>query len=202
MTDQELLLAYQQSHDKARFAEIVQRFVNLVYSVARRHVKDPHLAQDVTQEVFLAFYRAAPKLSSATPLAGWFFTTTRQISLQALRSAARRNRREHEVAMPEHAAAPDNSNWSLIANDLDAAVATLSPQERDVLVLRYFAGKSHKEIADDLAISADAASKRVQRALASLRELLAAKGMLVPEAALATSCTRRRRRRASKAARA
>jgi RNA polymerase sigma factor (sigma-70 family) len=187
MTDQELLLAYQASRDKARFGDIVQRFVNLVYSVARRHVKDSHLAQDVAQEVFLAFYRAAPDMDAKLPLAGWFFTTTRQVSLQTLRKAARRRRREQEVAMSENTATPPDATWPLIAGELDEAVARLLPQERDVIVLRYFTGKSHQEIGEDLEISAEAASKRVQRALATLREIFTAKGVVVPEAALAAA---------------
>jgi hypothetical protein len=87
--------------------------------------------------------------------------------------------------MPQNASAPHE--WSLIADDLDAAVSDLPAQERDVLVLRFFAGKTHPEIATDLEISTEAASKRVQRALASLRTLLSARGIALTDVTLAAA---------------
>ena len=163
MTDRDLLIAYQQSsgeRSKDLFGQLVAHHINLVYSVAHRHVKESHAAQDVAQEVFLTFFRKAAAIDPQTPLAAWLYITTRLLSLQTLRAAERRQRLEREVAMSQDASASPDIAWPLIAEEVDAAVAQLAPPQRDVLILRYFAGKSHQEVASDLAISPDAATKR------------------------------------------
>jgi RNA polymerase sigma factor (sigma-70 family) len=177
MTDRELLIAYQRHRSADDLAQLVSRHVDLVYSVARRHAKDSHLAEDITQEVFLTFARKADRLPVDVPLAGWLFTTARLLSLQSLRAAARRNRHETEAAMSHKPPPSPDPTWSLIAEDIDKAVADLPPTDRDALLLRYFSGKSNPEIAATLAISDEAAKKRVQRALDALQKLLTSRGL-------------------------
>ena len=54
MDDRELLQEYAQHGTEGAFAEIVNRHFNMVYSAALRQVRDPHLAEDIAQGVFLA----------------------------------------------------------------------------------------------------------------------------------------------------
>jgi FtsX-like permease family/Sigma-70 region 2 len=70
-TDQQLLDAYTGRRSEAAFAELVRRHVDLVYSAARRMVRDPDMAKDVTQAVFLALAKQAGKLAGRPVLAGW-----------------------------------------------------------------------------------------------------------------------------------
>ena len=183
MNDRDLLTTYQRTPSPQLFAQIVSTHINLVYSVARRHVKDPHLAEDISQEVFLSLARKAPALHPDTPLAGWLFTTARLTSLESLRAKSRRTRHESEAAMSQEPPEPPDPTWSLIAEDIDKAVADLPVTDRDALLLRYFTGKSNSEIAATLAISEEAAKKRVQRALDALQKLLTSRG-LAPTSAL------------------
>ena len=67
--------------------------------------------------------------------------------------------------------------WGLIAEDVDKAVADLPATDRDALLLRFFSGKTHPEIAQILAISEEAAKKRVQRGLDALQALLTSRGV-------------------------
>ncbi len=173
MTERELLAGYVAGSGEC-FAKLVAMHVNLVYSVALRQAGDWNAAEDVTQEVFLLLARKAKEIGPEVPLAGWLFTTTRLVSLQAKRGDARRKRREQEAAMDESVST--DPTWGLIAEDVDKAVADLPATDRDALLLRFFSGKTHPEIAEILAISEEAAKKRVQRGLDALQVLLTSRG--------------------------
>ena len=75
--DRELLREYVTSGSDDAFAELVTRYVALIYSSALRQVGDPFLADEVTQAVFIILARKADRLKQETLLAGWLFQTTR-----------------------------------------------------------------------------------------------------------------------------
>src|SRR5262245_13043596 len=98
MTDNELLQRYAKSHCEAAFAELVKRYVDLVYSAALRQVRgDTHLAQDVTQSVFIDLARKAPSLSVHTILSGWLYTSTRFAASKLVRAEQRWHAREQKA---------------------------------------------------------------------------------------------------------
>src|ERR1700722_4312114 len=93
--DGELLRRYAEAGSEAAFAELVQRYVDLVYSAALRQVNgDAHLAQDVSQAVFTDLARKAAALSRHEVLTGWLYTGTHFAATKAVRSESRR--RTHE----------------------------------------------------------------------------------------------------------
>src|SRR6516164_6844045 len=97
--DMMLVREYSASQSNRAFETLVERHINLVYSVALRQVGDAHLAEDVTQAVFIILARKAGALSSKTVLAGWLCRTARYVSADALKSQRRRERREQEAHM-------------------------------------------------------------------------------------------------------
>ena len=187
LTDQQLIRDYAEHRSEAAFAELARRHVDLVYSAAARIVRDAHLAKDVTQGVFLALAQNAPQLTNRLVIASWLHFTTRNLAVKTIRSDARRRAREQEAAaMNEILASQTEAGWAQIAPQLDDALVELSEPDRDAVVLRYFQRKSAEEMAEILGISAEAAQKRVNRAVERLRELFAKRGVVVGVGGLAT----------------
>ena len=75
--DMELVREYAARNSEEAFAALVSRHVNLVYSVALRRTRDPHLAEEITQAVFVILARKAGSLGDKTILSGWLCRTAR-----------------------------------------------------------------------------------------------------------------------------
>src|SRR5512146_3045436 len=93
-TDHELLAEYTRTGDGAPFARLVARHINLVHSAARRYAGNDHLAEEITQAVFLILACKAGSLSVKTVLSGWLYQTARLTAANALKADLRRQRRE------------------------------------------------------------------------------------------------------------
>src|ERR1019366_7391172 len=97
MDDMTLLREYATRHSEAAFAELVSRRVGFVYSAALRQVRDPHLAEEITQAVFIILAQKAGRISDQTILAGWLFKTTRFAAIAQTRDAAKRSWRRATI---------------------------------------------------------------------------------------------------------
>ena len=95
--DMALLRQYASSRSEEAFATLVSRHINLVYSVALRHVTNRHKAEEISQAVFMILARKAGSLSGGTVLSGWLYHTARLTAANYVRSEARRAQREQEA---------------------------------------------------------------------------------------------------------
>src|ERR1700722_8901353 len=97
--DMELVREFATRKSEAAFEVLVKRHVDLVYSIALRQVRDPHLAEEVAQAAFIILARKANSLRPRTILPGWLFKTVRYVAAVEMRTAVRRHRRETEAQM-------------------------------------------------------------------------------------------------------
>jgi RNA polymerase sigma factor (sigma-70 family) len=176
MNGTELLAEFRASRTEAAFDELVRRYTNLVYSIARRRVNDAALAQEVTQIVFIRTAKTPPKLSSEAQLLAWLHRTTVHVSIDLWRSETRRHAREQLVmAMPTDR--PEEAAWKVMTPVLDEALDGLHETDRQAILLRFFDQKSMAELGKALGVTEDAAKMRVSRAIERLRTQLGGLGV-------------------------
>ena len=194
--DDSILLDRFTSGSDEAFAQLVRRHADWVLAVARRRVRDPHLAEDVAQAAFIVLARKAHALSTGggggggAALPAWLFHVTRLTASRALRDEARRRRRETEAAVRQlHRASDDSAGatWEEVEPHLDESVARLRASDREAVLLRFYQRKTFGEVAGAIGATEEAARKRVSRAVEKLRGLLARRGVAVPGAAVLTS---------------
>src|SRR5689334_15460723 len=123
--DLALLREYAHRDSEEAFAALVSRYVNLVYSVALRQVRDPQLAEEITQAVFIILARKAGSLANKTILSGWLCRTARYASANALTIQRRRQHHEQEAHMQSILDEPEPETWREIAPLLDGAMEKL-----------------------------------------------------------------------------
>src|ERR1043165_508474 len=121
--------------------QVIQQQLDFVYSAALRQVRDPHLAEDVTQAVFILLWKKYPMLKEGTIIEGWLYEATRYAAKSAMRSQRRREFHERAAATIEKPQ-PENTTWERLAPVLDEAMSRLSKSDRDAVLLRYFGQKS------------------------------------------------------------
>ncbi len=171
------------------FNELVLAYQNRVYNLAYRIMGDPAAASDATQETFIAAYR---KLS--TFRGGSFRSWLLRIVTNRCYDELRRHKRrpivsldnlveEANPALVNDDESPEErvGRWEL-ARFLQEAITTLPQDQRIVLVLSDVEGMAYAEIAATVGVPVGTVKSRLARARARLRDILQARGELLPPA--------------------
>ncbi|MBI3417890.1 MAG: sigma-70 family RNA polymerase sigma factor [Verrucomicrobia bacterium] len=182
--DMNLVREFATGHSERAFTTLVERHVNLVYSVALRRIGSSHDAEEVTQAVFLILAAKAGDLRSGTILSGWLYQAAQLTSANFQRAALRRQRREQEAHMQFTQESEPDVSWQRMAPLLEEAMARLGQDERDAVVLRFFENRTVREVAAALGLREAAAQKRINRATERLRSFFVRRGVKVSSAAL------------------
>jgi RNA polymerase sigma factor (sigma-70 family) len=175
-TDPELLAVWLEHRRETAFRELVARYAGLVYATARRTSRDESLAAEVSQLTFITLARKARSLTSCASLGGWLHRTAMMHAKNLRRRTQRENRKLELLAMETQSPSAGDT-WKDMQPVLDDALASLSENDREALLLRFYRAFSVQEVAATLGIATDAAQKRIDRATARLRDKLTRRGV-------------------------
>jgi RNA polymerase sigma factor (sigma-70 family) len=129
------------------------RYGTPCYSLARRILVDPQLAQDVVQEVFLTVWRDASRFdASRAGFRTWLLSMTHHKAVDAVRREENQRKRRTAADLLEtredQAPAVDEEVWSVLRGERVREALSLLPEpQREALVLAYFGGYTQREIA-------------------------------------------------------
>lgn len=184
-SDAALLQRFAATGDEGAFAELARRHSGLVFSTARRRGLPPETAGEVTQTVLAALARKAPALRVPHSLAPWLHRAAVLESAAALRRETRYRdalRRQEEAATmtPDPALEETTAAWASVRPLVDEELNALSAADREVLLWHHVEGRTFRDIAARLGVSAEAAQRRGHRALEKLATRLRRRGVAVP----------------------
>ena len=171
------LVAAAQDGDRAAFDELVRVTYVDTYTLAHRWTGDEEDARDVVQEAYLRAYRGLHRFRGDAQFSTWLYRITANCAATLL---GRHNRHRHDELDEATAGAdshPDRdpelrADADELRGRLRAALDSLPPRLRAVVVLRDVYELSHETIAAELGISESAAKVRLHRARNKLREQL------------------------------
>ena len=161
--------------DQAALAEIYSLYGGLVFSVARRVLREAALAEDVTQEVFV-FVWVHPDRFDPTrgSLKTWLGLLAHRRAIDRVRAERRRATGEGRVEPPAAivSEADDYLTATWLSGRVRDALDKLPDDQRQAVVLAYFGGRSYREVADELALPEGTVKSRIRLALRKLDSLL------------------------------
>jgi RNA polymerase sigma-70 factor (ECF subfamily) len=157
--------------DPAAFAPLYRRYLRPVYGYVRARVRSRAEAEDLTGEVFVRALRALPAYRErGRPFAAWLFAIARNVVADRRRSGRADAPIDAAGALADGAG---DAALGLVRREelarLAAALDALPGAQRDVVVLKFFGQRTHREIAELFGRSEPAVKMLLQRALARLR---------------------------------
>ena len=186
-TEDERLAKRVAEGDALALEQLYDRYGQPVYSLALRIVRDPQIAEELTQEVFVRLWRYAGTFDSARGrFSGWLLGIAHNLALNEVR---RWQSRPQKAELPSD---DDERPYELVDESADAAEAAwlnirretivgalkqLPEAQRRAIELAFFGGYTHLEIANMLGDPLGTIKSRIRIGMQRLRELLLAQGI-------------------------
>lgn len=171
--------------DVAAFEALVRRYQDRVFGFCLRLLNDRAEAEDVAQEVFLAFYRSAGDFRGDSSLSTWLLRIAKNQALNRVKYLERRGRSkqrsiedcdEQRLSATELAQVPRTPDAIVESEQLSSlvkdAIAQLDPEQRAVVVLRDVDDLSYEEIADITGLPVGTVKSRIHRGRSTLAAIL------------------------------
>lgn len=185
MTEQELVHSAQKG-DTSAFGQLVEAHQSKIYSLCYRMTGNAEDAADLTQEVFLSAWRSLSRFQEQSSFGTWVYRMATNASIDFLRREKRRqvlsmtmeeDSEERQAQVPDERYSPHRLLEQKEARQAVVdALAALSPEHRQVLVLREMEGLSYQEVGQLLDLEEGTVKSRIARARLALRDFLIKSG--------------------------
>lgn len=177
--DDVALLRRSATGDAAAFAALYDRTAARIHGLVLRTVRNPAIAEEVTQEVFVEIWRLSARFDPARGSAiGWMLTIAHRRVVDRVRAEEASGRRDTTYVRTEprraHDAAAEEAERSIGRERVRVALASLTDVQRQSIELAYFGGYTHTEVAALLDIPVGTAKTRIRDGLIRLRDTLGA----------------------------
>jgi RNA polymerase sigma-70 factor (ECF subfamily) len=179
------LVKRSQAGDTRAFDVLVTRYRGKVYAMTYHMIQNETEAWDLAQEAFLKAWRALPHFKLDSSFYTWLYRIAHNVTYDWLRKKRVQgdgefddSRTEHRIAagaeaVPHGDTAPDAAlNQAELGQRIRAAIGQLSPEHRQVIVLREIEGLAYEEIAKTVPCSLGTVMSRLFYARKKLQELL------------------------------
>jgi len=174
--DVEAVLAAVAGGDLDAFGRLYDALAALVFGVARRVVRDPSRAEEVTQEVFTEVWRQATRFDPARgSVRTWVLTIAHRRAVDAVRSSQASRAREEQVARrePLEVAWPEEAVVTAAEHeDVRRCLDSLTPLQSQAVRLAYYQGFTYPQVAEMLGRPLPTVKTRMRDGLIRLRDCL------------------------------
>ena len=183
------LLEQAQRGDQAAFGELVQLYEKKVYALTLRMCKNPDDAAEAAQEAFLAAWQGLKFFRGESSFSTWLYRLASNASVDLLRREQRHrsaagpslNDEETYADVPDDAPDPQAlAERSELRQQIEAGLRAMTPEHREVLILREMHQLSYDEIARVLSLDTGTVKSRISRARKQLRNFLLRSGNFSP----------------------
>ena len=157
-----------QSGDRAAFAAIIESSYARLQQVAYRILRDPHLAEDATQQTLLEVWRTLPRLRDPARFEAWSYRTLVRLCYRE----ASKSRQAFALAQSGDPVVRDELGTVGDRDLLEFGFRQLSLDHRTVVVLHHYVGMTLDDIAEALDVPVGTVNSRLSRAMAKLRDAL------------------------------
>lgn len=187
------LIAKASRGDRDAFGELIRRYEKQVLALSNRLCGNPDDGADAAQEAFLSAWRNLPGFRGEAKFSTWLYRLTANACVDLLRRQKRWDTHagpslddeEKGVDVADPAPEPHEiAERRELRRELEDALARLSPEHREVLILREIHQLSYEEIGEALALDAGTVKSRIHRARENLRKILISRGTFSPESRL------------------
>ncbi len=161
--------------DSLAFEEIYNQNHKRLYFMAVRYLKDPELAADILQDVFVSLWTKRETLDSSQDVGGFLFTVLKNKVLNAIRSNKSLILKHIEISSQKQEARnhlEDELYKNMYKREFDAAIAKLPQKRRVIFKLKVFKGFDNLAVATRLNISVNTVKVQYQRATKQIRDSL------------------------------
>ena len=179
------LKEYAEKRCEKAFEAVVRQHAGMVFGTAYRLSGNRETAEEISQNVFTILARKASRLCRDGSLAGWLHRTTILEARNFMRKQQKQKEKMDALAEHQKSSREGEVMDHEMMRVLDEAINKLSLGDRKVILMRYFEGRSIREIAHATGKSEAASQKQSHRALQKLSLLLKRAGIIVPAGALA-----------------